>query len=276
MDQEEMKPKKAKAAKPKKPKKPKRQENKGISGVGTDYTMYILSAGQRLLAMAVGFAVGFGAAYIYFSNVTLGIFVGVVAAWKAIGIYRKKLQADRLRLLRLQFRDLLESLSNSYTVGMTGNRAFHNAYSDMMTEHGKNAYITKEVQLICAMHDNQGVDISDMVNDFAERSGLDDVRSFASVFEVSSALGGDVAKVIRETRDMIGDKIEIELEIQTMVTGQRSQLNILAIMPLVMALLTRAFSDGPPTTLTVIVKSAALVLFVFAYWMGTRIVDIKV
>ena len=61
-----------------------------------------------------------------------------------------------------------------------------------------------------------------------------------------------------------------------MVTGQKSQLNILAIMPIVMAFLTKTFSDGPPTTLTIVVKIIALVLFVFAYWLGTKIVDVKV
>lgn len=250
--------------------------NKGISGAGTDYTVYILSSVQKIMAVIVGFAVGFAAAYIYLGNIPLGIVIGLIAAWKATDIYANKLQTERKKNLRLQFRDMLESLSNSYTVGMTASRAFHNAYQDMIAEHGKEALITKELQLICAMHDGQGVDIRDMVVDFGKRSGLDDVQSFSSVYDVATDLGGDVAKVIRETRDMIGDKIEIELEIQTMVTGQKSQLNILAIVPLVMAVLTKSFSDGPPTTLVIVVKLIALVMFVFAYWLGTRIVDVKV
>ena len=271
-------------AKPQKQKKQKKQksgkkrivENKGISGAGTDYTVYIMSGQETLLAVVIGFAVGFAAGYCYFDSKIVGLIVGLVAGYKAIDIFRKKKQTERLRDLRLQFRDLLESLSNSYTVGMTANRAFLSAYDDMVTEHGKNSYIANEVRLINEMH-NQGTEIRDMLNDFAVRSGIDDVRSFADVFHISSELGGDVAKVIRETRDMIGDKIEIELEIQTMVTGQRSELNILAIMPIVMSLMLRAFGDGSaPSLLTIVVKAAALALFVFAYWLGTKIVDIKV
>lgn len=178
--------------------------------------------------------------------------------------------------LRLQFRDLLESLSNSFTVGRTASGSFEAAYYDMVSEHGMDAYITKEVQLICMAYKNQGIEIKDLLNDFAQRSSIDDIRSFAGVFEVSTNLGGNVAKVIRETRDMISDKIEIELEIQTMVTGQKNQLNVLAIMPIVMSLLTRSFSDESGGALVIIVKIAALGLFVFAYWMGTKIVDIKV
>lgn len=265
-------------SKEKAPKKKKKKAviNKGISGAGTDYTVYVMSGGEKLVAVVIGFAVGFAAAYVYLSNIPLGIIIGAIAGWKAIDIFSKKRQTERQRNLRLQFRDLLESLSNSYTVGMTASRAFHNAYNDMVTEHGKDALISKELQLICAMHDGQGVEIKDMVTDFANRSGLDDVRSFASVYDVATDLGGDIGKVIRETRDMIGDKIEIELEIQTMVTGQKNQLNILAVMPLLMAFLTKTFSNGDPSTLVIIVKLIALVLFVFAYWLGTKIVDIKV
>lgn len=272
---------KEKKVKPEKAKKEKKQkakltENKGISGMGTDYTVYIMSASQKLLAVFAGFAVGFGASYIYFDSTVLGIIIGLITALKAIDIYRKKLLERRSNDLRIQFRDMLESLSNSYTVGMTANKAFHAAYTDMVTEHGVKSYIAKELQLICSMHDNQGVEIKEMVNDFASRSGLDDVMSFAGVFDVSTNLGGDIAKVIRETRDMISDKIEIEMEIQTMVTGQKNQLNILALMPIVMALLTRSFGDGSGGFGVVIVKLIALAMFVFAYWLGSRIVDIKV
>lgn len=257
-------------------KKNKVEENKGITGIGTDYTVYIMSTREKMTAVLAGFLVGFGASYVYFNSKILGVIVGLILAYKAIAIYQRQKFRNRQNELRLQFRDMLESLSNSYTVGMTANRAFHAAYQDMIVEHGLDAYITQELQLICSAHDNQGIEIKNMMNDFAQRSGVDDIHSFAGVFDVSTNLGGDIAKVIRETRDMISDKIEIELEIQTMVTGQKNQLNILAIMPLVMALLTRSFGAGSASALVIIVKIIALVMFVFAYWMGVKITDIKV
>ena len=146
----------------------------------------------------------------------------------------------------------------------------------MIAEHGEDSYIVKEVWLICTAYKNQGIEIKELLKDFAQRSGIDDIRSFAGVFEVSTDLGGNIAKVIRETRDMISDKIEVELEIQTMVTSQKNQLNILAVMPIVMSLLTRTFETDSGSTLTIIVKVIALGLFIFAYWWGTKIVDIKV
>lgn len=274
-----VKEKKTKAKPVQKSKKPKKNEvieNKGITGIGTDYNVYILSFKEKMLALIAGLALGFTASYIYFGNEALSVIVGLVAAYKAISIYRNSLLKKRKKELRLQFRDMLESLSNSYTVGMTATRAFHTALKDMAVEHGEDSYITRELALICSTHDNQGIEIKDMVSDFGVRSGVDDIRSFASVFQISSDLGGDIAKVIRETRDMISDKIETELEIQTMVTGQRNQLNVLAIMPFVMVIFGKAFESGAGTTLIMIVKLIAMFIFIFAYWLGNKIVDIKV
>lgn len=267
---------KNKEPKVKKQKKPKYVENKGITGLGTDYTVYIMSLGEKLSAIAVGFIIGFAASQIYFNNMLISIIIGVIAGIKAISIFRNRNITKRKKELRLQFRDLLESLSNSYTVGATASKAFHTAYEEMKIEHGENAYITKELYLICTAHDNQGIEVKDMLNDFANRSGIDDVQSFAGVFDVSTELGGNVGQIIRETRDMISDKIEIELEIQTMVTGQKNQLNILAVMPFVISLLMRGFNLGSDGGFVIAIKLGALALFVFAYWLGTRIVDIKV
>lgn len=273
---ESVKMEKSDARKTKKKRK-KIVANRGLSGAGTDYTVYIMKPNEKLIGFVIGMAVGFAAGYLYFDSKIFGIIVGLIAGWKGISIYGNMKFNRRKKELRLQFRDLLESLSNSFTVGMNANTAFHNAYTDMVTEHGEKSYITREVQLICAMHDSQGVEIKDMLNDFAVRSGMDDVKSFASVFDVSTELGGDIARIIRETRDMIGDKIEIELEIQTMITGQKSQLNILALMPILMSILTRSFNQGDSGSAVIIgIKIAALALFVIAYWWGTKIVNIKV
>ncbi|MDE6087248.1 MAG: hypothetical protein K2G25_02550, partial [Oscillospiraceae bacterium] len=158
-----------KEPKPKKSKKNQIIENKGITGDGTDYTVYILNFKQKMLAVIAGFLVGYVAGYVYFDNSTVGLIMGLIAGYKAISIYRNKLFNDRKKELRLQFRDLLESLSNSFTVGKTASGAFENAYSDMIAEHGEDAYITKEVYLICTAYKNQGTEIKQLLNDFAER-----------------------------------------------------------------------------------------------------------
>lgn len=268
----------------KKEKKQKKQKNKkekyveyhGITGEGTDYHVYHMNAAEIMLAVLVGSGAGFAAAYIYFGNTLLSVITGLIAGWKAISIYRDMLQRKRIKDLTLQFRDMLESLSNSYTVGRNANDAFTDALADMTAEHGENAYITKELRLIRHARDMYGMEISDLVVDLGKRSGIDDINSFASVFAISNYLGGDVGKVIRETRDIISDKIEIQMEIQTMVTSQRNELNIMAVMPFIVVLATNLLVSVPDDILVLGIKIVALAIFVGSYWMGLKIVRIKI
>lgn len=57
--------------------------------------------------------------------------------------------------------------------------------------------------------------------------------SFANVFEVCNRKGGNLKQVVAESRGMINDKIEVEMEIQTMIAGSQNELNVMMCMPLV-------------------------------------------
>ncbi len=267
---------KEKKQKAKKQSKEKYVENHGITGEGTDYHVYKINVAETILAMLVGGGASFAAAYIYFGNMTVSLIVAVIVAWKSISIYRNMLQTKRVKALTLQFRDMLESLSNSYTVGRNANDAFTDALEDMRAEHGEKAYITNELRLIRHARDMYGMEIKDLVVDLGKRSGIDDINSFASVFAISSDLGGNVGKVIRETRDIISDKIEIQMEIQTMVTSQKNELNIMAVMPFVVVLATNFLVAVPDNIIVIAIKLVALAIFVGSYCMGLKIVKIKI
>ena len=85
---------------------------------------------------------------------------------------------QRLKSLREQFKDLLESLSASYSAGRNTPDAFQDACNDMISIYGEESDIVRELELICTGLNNN-INIEVLLTDFAERSGLDDVMSFA-------------------------------------------------------------------------------------------------
>jgi len=82
-----------------------------------------------------------------------------------------------------------------------------------------------------------------------------------------------------DSRDIISDKIEIEMEIQTTVAANKNEINIMCVMPFViiamMGTLGQA-SIAANTPLNVLVKLIAIFMFVIAYKLGRKITDIKV
>ena len=82
-----------------------------------------------------------------------------------------------------------------------------------------------------------------------------------------------------ERPEIINDKIETELEIQTLLTANKNDLNIMIVMPVLIMLMLNGMGNMSivqNTPLNVLVKIGALALFGTAYYMGRKIVDIKI
>lgn len=262
----------------KKKQKEEYQELRGLLGIGKDYHVYHMTRMDTLFSGSIGLAAGAVILFAFFNNVIIAVLGGIVCARilpKYYCEYRKKKQSDELRI---QFKDLLESLTSSYSAGQNTVEAFTDAYSDMVSVYGEDANIVREVQIICTGLKNN-VNIEELLLDFARRSGLDDVMSFANVFEVCNRQGSDLKRIVSDTREIINDKIEIEMEIETMLSGSKNELNIMMIMPVVIVVMLKGLGTsmaGSNTPVTVIVKIICIGIFALAYVMGRKITDIKI
>lgn len=108
---------------------------------------------------------------------------------------------------------------------------------------------------------------------------IDDINSFAETFAVCNRLGGNLKKVVVDSRDIISDKIEIEMEIQTTVAANKNEINIMCVMPFVIIAMMGTMGQASITAntpLNVLVKLIAIFMFVIAYKLGRKITDIKV
>lgn len=117
--------------------------------------------------------------------------------------------------------------------------------------------------------------------EFAERIRQEDVEHFVVVFSTVKKSGGDSISVLKETAKMIGEKIETEREIQTMLAAKKLEFQIMCVLPLGMALYMRlTFSEFMSvlygTIPGVTVMSICLGIYIAAYSLGRRMVQIEV
>ena len=273
-----------KKEKPKKDRRKKKkqkedyQELRGLLGIGKDYHVYHMTRQDYLVSWGIGFVAGMIVLLAFFNNMIVALLGGIVCARFLPKYYREYRRRKQTEELRMQFKDLLESLTSSYSAGQNTVEAFGDARSDMISIYGDGADIVQEVEIICTGLQNN-INIEKLLLDFAERSGLDDAMSFANVFEVCNRQGGDLKKIVSETREIINDKIEIEMEIETMLSGSKNELNIMMIMPVVIVVMLKGLGTsmaGSNTPATVIVKIVCIGIFGLAYVMGKKITDIKI
>lgn len=254
----------------------KEQPIAGMMGMGEDYHFYHMSNMERLTGAAMGASVGGSIGYVFFSNWVVAFVLALVLAVKIQKPYNMYLKKKRLRKLLLEFKDLLETLTASYSSGQTTSRAFADAQKEMEDLFGEDADIVQELNII-----NVGLqhnyNIEDLLLNFADRCGLDDVDSFANVFEVCNRRGGNLKQIVGETRSVINDKIEIEMEIQTMVAASKNELNIMMVMPFIIMFAMRGMGESMTgnSLVNIIVKFVALGIFACAYLIGVKMIEIK-
>ena len=251
---------------------------KGVMGEATDYHVYEMTLTDRIIAALIGFGGTAVVIYVFFRSILFIFPVGAFLAIKAQPIYQEYKRKKRQKELLLQFKDLLESLTSSYSAGQNTVAAFADAEVDMTSIYGETADIVAEIKLIRSGMMNNHI-IEELLTNFAQRSGLEDVESFANVFEISNRMGSDLKRVISDSREIINDKIEIEMEIETMLTSNKNDLNIMMVMPLVIVMSMSSLGTSTiasNTPLNLVIKIGCIIMFGIAYAAGMKIVDIKV
>lgn len=252
-------------------------QNNGIMNIGKDYRVYHMEKQDYMVAWGIGAVIGAVVAWAFFSSFLFSIVCAVLCAAFAPRIYQTYKHGKMLNSLRNQFKDLLDSLSASYSAGKNTTNAFLSSEKDMIAIYGDGSDIVQEIRLINGGIGNN-INIEALLADFAERSGLDDIKSFAEVFEVCNRQGGNLKKIVTETRDIIRDKIEIEMEIETILAGNKNELNIMIVMPIIVVLMLNGMGSGTVnenTLSNIMLKLFCIGMFVLAYFIGKKLTDIK-
>ena len=84
---------------------------------------------------------------------------------------------------------------------------------------------------------------------------------------------------MRRTNGIISDKIDINEQIETAITSNKSQFTTMMIIPVVLVLLLRVmssqFAASFATPVGIFAITIAIAIFVAAYKMGQKIMDVK-
>ena len=261
-----------------------------------NYKVYRMTANEKLLYFALAFVVGAAVAYLFYGgigkddygnptaityilDVVVMVSVGLLAAKLFMPIRKEQIIDARKKKLRKQFIDLLDSLATSISSGKNVPNAFSAAREDLLVQYQPDAYIVQEVDNIISGIENN-IDVGAMLINFGERSGIQDIRTFGRVFEISYSKGANLKDVIRNSHNILSNKCEIEAEIETKVASNKNEQNIMVIMPVILvAMIKMAGSDFAANFTTptgILCTTIAIGAFVGAYLLGRKILKIEV
>jgi tight adherence protein B len=245
-----------------------------------DYSVSNNTLADDALSVLIGFAAGFIVTYIFYKIIPISIIFGGIAGFVWIFIGRSNAVTKRKSKLRTQFYDLLESLSVAMRAGNTMYTALKSARQDLLMIYSEDADIVKELDIVTSKFESS-VPMSEAFSDFAERSGLEDVASFASVYATIEGKSSRADEIVRETQDIISDKMAIEMEIDTLMTAAKSEVNIMLVMPLVILLVIGSAGGGFMDMIYKpgigrLVATGVLIVFIACFYMARKFSEIKV
>lgn len=266
-----------KEQKPRKKKREAYEEIPALIGSGSDYHVYHMSGQDKIIAFLIGGGGAVLVSWLFFGSIVISAAACVIVGIYAQPVYQNYKCEKRKKDLLMQFRDLLEALTASYSAGKNTLEAFTDAREDLEHIYSDDTDIVKEVGLIVGGMQNN-LNVEDLLLNFAKRSGLDDVQNFADVFRVAIRQGANIKDIIFSTRDVIGDKIEIEMEINTLMSGNKNELYIMMVMPLIIIVSLGGLGSGTSDNgaVNIVVKVIALGLFALAYWLGKKFTRIEI
>lgn len=279
--------------KDKKPKEPQYYVSK-INTPVLNYNVYVMNGGERLLFTAALFILGGAVGLVFYgglfkengvatfmttvSNLVVFAVVGMLAVKYFLPTVNGMLKKKRADKLKKQFCDFASALTNTLASGMNMTDSLNAVYIDLQSQYSQDAFIVCEVrELINGVNNNIPIEV--MLEDFGIRSGVPDILNFSTVFATCYRTGGNIKSIVRRTTDIISEKIMISSEIDTAMTSNKMQMNIMNVLPIVIILMMRLmsseFAESFGSLIGVIGLTISAALTIGAYKLGKKITDIK-
>jgi len=259
-----------------------------------NYKVYKMTSSEKLLYSALAMLAGGFTGLVFYadlfmsygertiathiSNVVVFLLVGLLARKFFLPMRTKQLQKKRVNILKRQFIEFLVSLSTSLSSGMNVQDSLKSVVQDLTFQFTAESFIVKEVNEMLAGLTN-GVDIEALLEDFGKRSGVEDIANFSKVFSICYRTGGNLQEVVSRSSSIISEKILIAEEIETKLTSNKTQFLAMNVVPIILVLMlrvmSRQFAESFASLIGVVAITVAVGIFIAAYRMGEKIMDVK-
>ena len=261
-----------------------------------NYHVYYMKPLEKLAYAVLAFVAGAAVAYLFYGgigkdefgapttltyiiNTVVMLLCGSIAVKLFIPIRTQQLRDNMQRKLKMQFRDMLEAMVTAFGAGKNVTDAFAAVYGDMRNQYEENAFIVKELGFINSGIVN-GFTIEELLLDLGKRSGCEDIVNFADVFDICYRQGGNIKETVRNTCVIIGDKMSVAEDIETTVSGSKSEQIIMLIMPIALVALIKLsspeFGENFATPAGIIATTIGIAMFIVSYFVGKKLLEIKI
>ena len=122
-------------------------------------------------------------------------------------------------------------MSASIAAGRQMPKAIEDASASAKLFSGESSPIYMELSSIVKRYRERNESIEDMLSNFAERSGIEEIELFSNSCGICKSRGGDLEKVCLKSATMIIEKIEFAEEANAVLAEKKTDTLLLMAMP---------------------------------------------
>ena len=244
-----------------------------------DYRTYRLSWREKVLYGAEYMGI-----FLLFAKIFYDSFYVALAGLVFLPLMLKRkaafLATKRREALTLEFKDFILALSASLKAGYSAENALVAAGRDLACMYEETSMMVEECRKMEKnLKNNQLSEV--LLTEFAKRSGQEEIQDFAAIFVIAKRSGGAMSAMIKNTADIISEKIEVKREIQLLYAAKKMEQNIMNVVPVAMIgyvrLTTPEYFDVLYHNLFgILIMTVCLMIYVSAYMLSQKIMDIEV
>lgn len=149
-----------------------------------------------------------------------------------VALYRKKKEEKRQRKweLNLAFKDALVCLENNLAVGYSPESSVRESVKHLEQLYGREHVICREFRRMAKQMD-LGNSMEEVFFEFGRRSDVADIKQMADVFAIVKRTGGNLSQVLRQTGNVLQEKIELKRELHTAIAAKRMEFQVMCAVP---------------------------------------------
>ncbi len=243
-----------------------------------NYERYEFKRGEKILCVSICNIIVLFLAYFFYRSILAVIFLSPIGILFYRQLAVQKMEKQKAEL-SIQFKECILCAAANLRAGYSAENAFCQSYGDMIMLFGDNCLIAEELMWIKQGLQNN-MNLEELLEDFGERSGLEDIREFAGVFAIAKRGGGNLPAVISDTAVILSDKLEMQKEIRVLISGRQLEQKIMSVIPFGIVLYVEFTTPGYFDILYgnfpgIAVMSLCLGIYVTAYVLAHQMIHMK-
>ncbi len=244
------------------------------------YDRYSLSPVEILTGAGKGAVVSVLLAYTFYRSMMIFLIMLPVGCVVGMVAERKRRMEKRQRELSGQFKESMMILAALFSAGYSMENALAASIRELTTLYGSDGLITREfASMVQWVRMNRTVEQA--LEDFAQRSGLEEIRSFSEVFSVAKRSSGDLGSIMRHTAEVIRDRMQVQEEIVTMTASRRFEQKIMNLIPFFIVFYVDGASPGffdqmYETGAGRLLMTICLAVYLISYVTARKILEIEI